>query len=50
MVDPAKPYKSRAWLYRQYYVNRMTEQQIADKAKTDQSTINRWLRKFNLKK
>lgn len=44
-----KLYESRRWLYRKYWVERLSETEIAKLADTDQSTINRWLRKHELK-
>lgn len=49
-VPKVKLYKSKAWLYRQYVVKKLTEQKIAELADTDQSTINRWLKRHELKK
>lgn len=45
-----KLYKSRRWLYKKFVVERLSEREIAELAGTDQSTINRWLHKFELKK
>lgn len=45
----SKLYQSRAWLYRRYVVEKLTEQEIARQADTTQATINRWLEKFGLK-
>jgi len=45
-----KPYKSFKWLYLKYVTQKKTEQEIADEAGTTQATINRWLKKMNLKK
>lgn len=47
---PVKLYKSRRWLHKKYVIERLNEEQIAKLANTDQSTINRWLRKHELKK
>ena len=44
-----KPWTSKVWLKRKYLIEKLSEQEIADLAKTNQSTINRWLRKFELK-
>lgn len=48
----AKPklHTSKKWLYRKYVIERMTEQQIAAEAGTDQATINRWLHRHELKR
>lgn len=45
-----KLYESRAWLYKKYWVERLTEQEIADLTDTTQATINRWLKKHQIKK
>jgi transposase len=45
-----KLYKSKRWLYKKYVAERLTEDEIAELANTNQSTINRWLKKFELKK
>lgn len=45
-----KLYKSRAFMYRRYVVQKRTEQEIAEELNVDQATINRWLRKHELKK
>lgn len=45
-----KLYKSKKWLYRQYVVKRLSEQEIAKLADTDQATINRWIKKFELRR
>ena len=45
-----KLYKSKKWLYRQYVVKRLSEQEIAKLADTDQATINRWIKKHELKR
>lgn len=44
-----KVYTSRAWLYKKYIVERLTEEEIAELGQTSQATINRWLKHFNLK-
>lgn len=49
MATP-KLYKSHAWLYKKYVVERLKEQEIADLAGTTQATINNWLNKHGLKK
>jgi transposase len=36
-------------MHRLYIVKGMSEEEIADRLKTNQSTINRWLRKHELK-
>lgn len=43
-------YRSYAWLRKKYWVERLTEQEIADLAGTSQVTINKWLRKHGLKR
>ena len=45
-----KLYKSKKWMYKKYVAERLSEQEIADLADTNQSTINRWLKKHGLKK
>lgn len=45
-----RPWKSKKLMYRLYVVKGLTEEQIAERLKTNQSTINRWLRKHELKK
>lgn len=45
-----KLYTSKAWLFKKYAVEHLTEQQIADLAGTTQATINRWLVKHGLKR
>ena len=50
MVAKPKVYTSKQWLYRQYYVLRLSEKEIAEKAGTTQQTINNWLRKHGLLK
>jgi DNA-binding MurR/RpiR family transcriptional regulator len=49
-MPKVKLYTSYAWMRKKYWVERLTEQEIADLAGTNQSTINRWLRKHELKK
>lgn len=46
----AKPkiYESRAWLYRQLVINKLSQQEIAKLAGTSQATISRWLEKYEL--
>lgn len=46
----SKPYESYRWLYLQYKVKRLTEQEIAELAGVNQSTINRWLEKHGLRR
>jgi hypothetical protein len=43
-------YTSYRWMYRKYLVERKTEQEIAEEAETNQSTVNRWLKRHGLKK
>jgi predicted transcriptional regulator len=43
-------HQSKAWLRRKYIVECLTEDEIAELAGVDRSTINRALRKFNLKR
>lgn len=45
-----KLWTSKAWLRKKYVIEKLSEQEIAELAKTNQSTINRWLRKFELKR
>ena len=45
-----KLYTSKRWMYKKYVVERLNEQEIAELAGTNQSTINRWLKKLELKK
>lgn len=45
-----KLYESRVWLKRQYITLGLTEEEIAQKAGVNQSTINRWLRIYKLKR
>lgn len=45
-----KLYTSKKWLYKKYVKERLSEPEIAALAGTNQSTINRWLRKFELKR
>ena len=37
-------------MYKKYIRERLSEEEIAELAGTNQSTINRWLRKHELKK
>lgn len=46
----AKLYKSYAWLRLRYVTQRKTEQEIADECGVNQSIINRWLVKHELKR
>lgn len=50
MVAKPKLYTSRTWMYRQYYINKLSETEIAKLAGTTQQTINNWLRKHGLLK
>lgn len=50
MPKKIKLYTSYKWMRKKYVIERLTEEEIAELAKTDQSTINRWLRKLELKK
>lgn len=43
-----KIYQSEAWLRRQLYVNKLSEEEIAELAGTSQATISRWLNHFGL--
>lgn len=45
-----KLHKSYRWMYRQYVVKRLKEEEIAELAGVNQATINRWLKKLELKK
>jgi len=46
----AKLHTSYKWMFRKFYVERLTEKEIAEQAGVDQATINRWLKKHGLKK
>lgn len=48
----AKPklYTSYAWMRRKYYVEKLSEEEIAKLAGTTQVTINTWLKKHGLRK
>jgi DNA-binding MurR/RpiR family transcriptional regulator len=48
VVKP-KLHKSYRWMYRQYVVKKLTEEEIAELAGVNQATINRWLKKLELK-
>lgn len=50
MPKREKPWTSKVWLKKKYVDEHMSESEIAELAKTNQSTINRWLRKFELKR
>lgn len=45
-----KVYESKAWLWKKYRVERLTEAEIAKQAGVTQPTINRWLVKHGLKR
>lgn len=45
-----KLYQSKAWLTRKWYVEKLTEAEIAELAGTTQKTVNIYLHKFGLKK
>lgn len=45
-----KLYQSKKWLFKKYHVEKLSEFQIAELAGTTQVTINRYLRKFGLKR
>lgn len=45
-----KLYQSEKWLFRKYHIERLSEAEIAKLANTTPMTINRYLRKFGLKK
>lgn len=45
-----KLYQSEKWLTKKYVYDRLTESEIAELCGTSQVTINRYLRKFGLKK
>jgi transposase len=49
-VRREKPWRSKRLMHRLYIVKGMKEEEIAERLKTNQSTINRWLRKHELKK
>jgi transposase len=49
-MSKIKLYTSRAWLYKRYVVDRLTEEEIAKLANTTQATINRWIEKHNIKR
>lgn len=46
----AKLYKSYAWMRLRYVTQRKTEQEIANECGVNQSIINRWLVKHELKR
>lgn len=46
----AKLYQSKKWLTKKYVSERLTETEIAQLCGVTQVTINRYLRKFNLKR
>lgn len=50
LMPRIKLYASRKWMFRKYFVDKLTEQEIAELADTNQSTINRWLRRHGFKK
>jgi len=50
MVAQFRLWMSKRWMYKKYVVERLTEQEIAKLANTNQSTINRWLKRHELKK
>lgn len=45
-----KLWTSYAWMRRKYYVEKLTEAEIAKQAGTTQVTINTWLKRHGLKK
>ncbi len=47
-VARVKIYESKAWLYRQLVINKLSEKEIAELAGTSQATISRWLTKYEL--
>lgn len=42
-------YKSKAWLTHMYVNKKKSEEEIAELCHVNQSTINRWLRKYQIK-
>lgn len=50
MALKVKLYTSRQWMYLRYVTQRKTEQEIADECGVNQSIINRWLVKHELKR
>jgi len=50
MTHRSKPWTSYKLMYRRYVIEKKTEQEIADEFKVDQATINRWLKKLEIKK
>lgn len=48
-MQKKKLYKSYYWMHRHYVIKKMTEEEIAELAETTQPTINRWLKKHELK-
>lgn len=44
-----QPYKDREWLYENYGEKKLSIHQIAKLIGCGRSTVNRWLRKFNIK-
>lgn len=45
-----KLYRSEDWLRRKYLHEHLSEVEIAKLANTSQVTINKWLRKFGIRK
>jgi transposase len=50
MTRRSKVYTSRQWMWNKYVKDKLSEEEIAKLAGCDQATINRWLRKLELKK
>lgn len=45
-----KLYANKRWLRKKYVMDDMTEEEIAELCNVDRATINRYLRKFELKR
>ena len=50
LMPRTKLWTSKRWMHKKYIVEKLSETEIAELAGTNQSTINRWLRKHELKK
>lgn len=48
-MPKVKLYTSRRWMHKRYVIEKLSEEEIAKLANTNQSTINRWLKKLELK-
>lgn len=45
-----KQYKNRDWLHQKYWVENLSAREIAKICKTCQSVINKWMKKFGIKR